>query len=93
MKYPDHLTLREARREFFEKAGFDESGYLDPWVKVRLGPLPIFFPNTLSRARAVRWHDLHHVLTEYDTSLIGEADVSQCFEWNVVRSALHEFDG
>jgi ubiquinone biosynthesis protein Coq4 len=33
------------------------------------------FPNTAARVRAVRFHDLHHVLTEYDTTWAGEAEI------------------
>src|SRR5262249_4540044 len=46
------------------------------WVKVRLGPLPFFFPNTAARVRAVRFHDLHHVVTGYATDVVGEAEIA-----------------
>jgi ubiquinone biosynthesis protein Coq4 len=44
-------------------------------VKVKLGPVPVWFPNTEARRRAVRLHDLHHIATGYDTSLVGEAEI------------------
>jgi ubiquinone biosynthesis protein Coq4 len=50
-------------------------------VKIKLGPLPIFVFNSAARVRAVRFHDLHHVLTEYDTSLVGEAEIGA---WELV---------
>jgi hypothetical protein len=34
------------------------------------------FPNTPARVRAVRYHDLHHVLTGYDTDIVGEFEIS-----------------
>ena len=34
------------------------------------------FPNTPSRKRAVRYHDLHHALTGYATDLTGEFEIS-----------------
>lgn len=69
-------TLRAARRRYFEENGFGASGgYEDRWVKVKLGPLTARFPNTAGRVRAVRYHDLHHVLTGYSTHLVGEAEI------------------
>ncbi|HKW42163.1 MAG TPA: hypothetical protein VJN39_13010 [Gemmatimonadales bacterium] len=44
-------------------------------MKVKLGPIPVWFPNTEGRRRAVRLHDLHHIATGYDTSLVGEAEI------------------
>ena len=33
------------------------------------------FPNTKGRKRAVPFHDLHHVLTGFGTSWVGEAEI------------------
>jgi hypothetical protein len=33
-------------------------------------------PNTQSRVRAVGYHDLHHVVTGYDTDTLGEFEIS-----------------
>lgn len=38
--------------------------------------MPIWLPNTAGRVRAVKLHDLHHVLTEYPTTWRGEAEIS-----------------
>ena len=76
MKYSDDEILINARKRYFAINGFpDDGGYSARWVKIQLGPIPFFIPNSSIRVRAVRIHDLHHVLTEYDTSLIGEAEV------------------
>ena len=40
-----------------------------------LGRPLLGFPNTRARVRAVRLHDLHHVLTGYDTSWRGEGEI------------------
>src|SRR5262245_27630695 len=73
---PDH-TMREARELYFRVNQFGENGgYDDRWVDFKLGPLPMPFPNTPARVRAVRYHDLHHVLTGYDTDIIGEFEIS-----------------
>jgi hypothetical protein len=70
-------TLREARARYFRENGFGEDGgYAKKWVEVRLGPVPFAFPNTQARVRAVRYHDLHHVVTGYATSPTGEAEIA-----------------
>ncbi|MGH7897836.1 MAG: hypothetical protein ACREQQ_07780 [Candidatus Binatia bacterium] len=76
MKYSDSERLGDARRRYFVDNGFPEDGgYAATWVKIPLGPVPFFIFNSRGRVRAVRFHDLHHVLTEYDTSLVGEAEI------------------
>src|SRR5262245_39608544 len=75
--YADTMTMREARKVYFEANGFGETGgYEDDWVDFKLGPLPMPFPNTKARKEAVRYHDLHHILTGYDTDIVGEFEIS-----------------
>src|SRR6185436_2453344 len=75
--YDPEQTMREARARYFQVNQFgDNGGYDDAWVDFKLGPIPMPFPNTASRVRAVRYHDLHHVLTGYDTNTIGEFEIS-----------------
>ena len=70
-------TLREARERYFRANGFGaDGGYAASWVKVQLGPIPFAFPNTAARVRAVRFHDLHHVVTGYATDVVGEAEIA-----------------
>jgi hypothetical protein len=73
--YASDASLREARAQYFALAGFDNGGYDDRWVRLKAGPFSFKFPNTAARVRAVKLHDLHHVLTEYDTSWTGEAEI------------------
>ena len=82
-RYEDQLPVREARARYFESNGFGDGGYDAKWVKVMLGRIPIAFPNTAARVRAVRLHDLHHVATGYDTHLLGEAEIGA---WEVGSS-------
>jgi hypothetical protein len=75
--YADTMTMREARKVYFDANGFGETGgYEDAWVDFKLGPIPMPFPNTKSRIEAVRYHDLHHLLTGYDTDIVGEFEIS-----------------
>lgn len=75
--YSSTWTLLEARTRYFQDNGFGaDGGYGDAWVNFMLGPVPFPFPNTSARVRAVRYHDLHHVLTGYATDFWGEMDIS-----------------
>jgi hypothetical protein len=75
--YDSELTLREARARYFELNGIPrDGGYSRRWVKVTRNRLPLYIPNSAPRKKAVPYHDLHHVLTEYDTSNVGEAEIS-----------------
>lgn len=75
--YEPEMTMREARTRYFDVNGFGESGgYDDAWVDFSLGPIPFPFPQTAARVRAVRYHDLHHILTGYDTDIRGEFEIS-----------------
>jgi len=75
--YADTMTMREARKVYFDANGFGETGgYDDAWVDFKLGPIPMPFPNTKARVEAVRDHDLHHLLTGYDTDIVGEFEIA-----------------
>jgi hypothetical protein len=72
----DALSVREGRERYFARSGI-EPGYDARWVTLRAGGVPVLmFPNTAARVRAVRLHDLHHVVTGYDTSWTGEAEIA-----------------
>lgn len=72
------LTVGEARTRYFEQAGFPpDGGYSASFVSLgKLGPIPLGFPNSDSRRRAVAMHDLHHIATGYETSWAGEGEIS-----------------
>jgi len=75
--YDPAMTMAAARDRYFEVNGFGaDGGYGSAWVDFKLGPLPFPFPNTAGRVRALRYHDLHHVLTDYDTDTRGEFEIS-----------------
>jgi hypothetical protein len=73
--YAPDAVIRDARERYFAIAGFDNGGYDDKWVRLKVGPLAVKFPNTAARVRSVKLHDIHHILTEYDTSWTGEAEI------------------
>ncbi|HEY1086681.1 MAG TPA: hypothetical protein VGE37_03265, partial [Archangium sp.] len=70
-------TMREAVRRYFDENGFGiDGGYGATWVDFKLGPVPFPLPNTEGRKRAVKFHDLNHVLTGYRTDTLGEFEIS-----------------
>lgn len=73
--YDETMTIHAARQRYFDANGFDGS-YSERWVKLKAGPLAIYFPNAEGRRRAVRFHDLHHIVTGYQTDWTGEAEIS-----------------
>jgi hypothetical protein len=76
-RFAPGLTLGEARARLFALGGLgDDGGYKDAWVKLKLWRIPFAFPNTDGRRQAVRFHDLHHVLTEYPTTWRGEFEIA-----------------
>lgn len=86
--YADALTIREGRARYFAANGFDERGYAARWVKLQAGPLPLYLLNTQARVRAVRLHDIHHVLTEYATTWTGEAEIAA---WEIASSCAAHY--
>jgi hypothetical protein len=70
-------SVRAAREQYFLANGFSEAAYHDAWVVLaRFGPLPLVFPNSAARRRAIPLHDLHHVATGYATTWVGEAEIA-----------------
>lgn len=74
--YANATTVRDARAQYFAANGFDETSYQEKWAKIKLGPVPVVLPNTKSRQAALPLHDLHHVVTGYDTTLTGEGEIA-----------------
>ena len=71
------MLVRDARARYFAENGFGDGAYQSRFVVLRAAGVPVaIFPNTEQRVRSVRIHDVHHVLTEYDTSWTGEAEIA-----------------
>ena len=87
--YNPELTMLDARSEYFDRNNFRDGGYNDTWVTLlKIGPVPLGFPNTKARVRAVKLHDLHHVLTEYDTTWTGEAEIGA---WEIASGCADHY--
>ncbi len=74
--YPNHLTIHAALQTYFAKYHFADGGYNDAYFKIKLGPVFIPLPNTKARVAAVKFHDIHHILTEYPATWKGEVQIA-----------------
>jgi hypothetical protein len=73
----DQQTLRQARDRYWAENDFGaDGGDSKRLVPVKLGRLKLVIPNIAARRRAVRYHDLHHVLAGYGTDPGGEGEIS-----------------
>lgn len=72
----DELTLRDALARYLAANGLGDGGYRRRWVKLGERPFPTYFPNSAAYARAMRLHDLHHVVTGYRTDGSGEFEIA-----------------
>jgi len=75
MKYDDSLILKDALQIYFSRHHFPNGGYEKKFFNIKIGKLKIPFPNTEGRKKAVKFHDIHHVLTEYDADWPGEVEI------------------
>lgn len=65
------VTLAEATRQLVGELDYEAF-----WLTLRIEGVPVTIPNPPAHGRALRLHDLHHALTGYDTSLVGECQIS-----------------
>ncbi|MFO0560529.1 MAG: hypothetical protein U0269_21115 [Polyangiales bacterium] len=77
VSYEPTSTMRAARDRYFAVNNFGaDGGYNDKWTNFELGSMPFPFPNTAARVRALQYHDMHHILTDYNTDFVGELEIS-----------------
>lgn len=71
------MDINQGLAEFYTASGFEaETGKRPAFVEVFVGCLLIPLPNVETRRKYLRYHDLHHVITGYDASQVGEGEVS-----------------
>lgn len=88
MRYDDALNVREARQRYFAENRLVDGGYRARWVRLQAGPLALYFPNTRARVRALRFHDIHHLLTGYDTTWTGESEIAA---WEIASGCARHY--
>ena len=76
-QYDSKITMAEALKQYFQANNFGEDGGYDAeWVDFKMGPIPMPFPNTPARKKAVPFHDMHHIVTGYQTNTLAEFEIS-----------------
>ncbi|MBA3465104.1 MAG: hypothetical protein H0T46_34545 [Deltaproteobacteria bacterium] len=79
-------TLGAARADYYRVNGFDDDGGDSlEWVPVKILGVTLKIPNTDGRRKAVKIHDLHHVVTGFQTDLRGEAEIGA---WELASNCL-----
>ncbi len=79
----DELTVVEALNEYLKLAGVDpKATYKEKWSRIEVGPLFFYIPNTKTRQKLLKIHDLHHVATGYLPNMKGEAQISA---WEIAQ--------
>jgi hypothetical protein len=74
MRFEPELTLDVALERYFRLSGITPTNP-EAFIPVRFGPFTMPFPNTESRRKVLPLHDLHHVATEFPTTLQGECEI------------------
>ncbi len=70
-------TVQQAIAKFYSENDFGDDGGINEkyaWIKFGFFSIPI--PNTESRRNNVYLHDVHHIVTNHDTTWKGESSVS-----------------
>ena len=73
---PATLSVRDARDAYLAENGFTIEDYDADHTPVNVWGVWFKFPNPPSRKLALRYHDLHHIMTGYGTDLTGEIESS-----------------
>lgn len=73
---PGDWSVRAGLHSYLAENGFDTSQYDDDSVTVNFWGIRFSIPNPPARKLAIRYHDLHHVMTGYGTDPTGEAEIS-----------------
>lgn len=78
MNISENLTVKEALLLHYKEADLPpDGGVKDRWFIIKLGPIKIPLPNPKIRKRTVPFHDMHHLVTGYNTVLTqGETEVA-----------------
>jgi hypothetical protein len=73
----DSGTVREIIERHRMESGIPaDGGASDRWVVLRIGRIPMPFPNTSARRKVIALHDVNHLVAGVGTGNVGEAEIS-----------------
>jgi hypothetical protein len=82
-------SVREALAEHLAASGLPpDAGDSEHFAVVKIFYLPYPIPNTRARKRAVRIHDLNHLVSGYKTDRIGELEISA---WELASGGCRKY--
>jgi hypothetical protein len=83
------LSVRDALADHLAASGLPpDAGDSDPFAVVKIFYMPYPIPNTRSRKRAVRIHDLNHLVSGYKTDRVGELEISA---WELASGGCRDY--
>lgn len=83
------LSVREALTAHLAESGLPpDAGDSEPFAVIKIFYLPYPIPNTRARKRAVRIHDLNHLVSGYKTDRIGELEISA---WELASGGCRDY--
>jgi hypothetical protein len=83
------VSMRDALAEHLAASGLPpDAGDSDPFAVVRIFYVPYPIPNTRARKRAVRIHDLNHLVSGYQTDRTGELEISA---WELASGGCRDY--
>lgn len=69
------MKVQEKLKEYYAKSPFgDDGGASDEEARVYAGPYMITVKNSPERREVIPYHDLHHLVSGYNNSRIGEGE-------------------
>jgi len=82
------MKIGDALRIFLKKNNFTTGGHNDKYLKIRRGKIFIPILNTNAKIKAVKLHDIQHLLTEYLADLKGEVIIGA---WKIASGCNKSF--
>ena len=73
---PPDWSVQQGLKSYLDENGFTTEEYDLSVVSITFWGITFPLPNPPQRQIAVRFHDLHHLVTGYGTDPIGEAEIS-----------------
>lgn len=86
--YPSDMQIREALMLLFKHFNFPADAYTASYFTIPVFGFPIKVPNTASRVKVAKFHDIHHVLTGYGANWKGEAEIGA---WEIATGCRNYF--
>lgn len=76
MEIPGHMKVSDALKMFYGSQKLGREAFEDDFNWANFNGIQVPYPNLPWRKKMMHLHDVNHVLTEYDTSWIGEGEIA-----------------